>query len=90
MYNKAIKDECDIVICDYYKDINERLEEVKFASFKDTNLKENPEIMADVEKKVRENFEKAFEQSLGEEEKEDDDDDVVVLVDNKEKTSKKK
>ena len=53
-------------------------------------LKENPEIMADVEKKVRENFEKAFEQSLGEEEKEDDDDDVVVLVDNKEKTSKKK
>ena len=45
--------------------------------------KENPEIMADVEKKVRENFEKAFEQSLGEEEKEDDDDDVVVLVDNK-------
>ena len=45
MYNKAIKDECDIVICDYYKDINERLEEVKFASFKDTNLKENPEII---------------------------------------------
>ena len=45
MYNKAIKDECNIVICDYYKDINERLEEVKFASFKDTNLKENPEII---------------------------------------------
>lgn len=45
MYNKAIKDECDIVICDYYKDINERLEEVKFASFKDANLKENPEII---------------------------------------------
>ena len=45
MYNKAIKDECDIVICDYYKDINERLEEVRFVSFKDTNLKENPEII---------------------------------------------
>ena len=54
-------------------------------------LKENPDIMAEVEKKVRDNFEKAFEQSLGEEEKEDDDDDeIVVLVDNKEKTTKKK
>ena len=54
-------------------------------------LKENPDIMAEVEKKVRDNFEKAFEQSLGDDEKkEDDDDEVVVLVDNKEKTTKKK
>ena len=30
-------------------------------------LKENPDILEDVEKKVRQNFEKAFEQSLGEE-----------------------
>lgn len=30
-------------------------------------LKENPDILADVEKKVRDNFAKAFEQSLGEE-----------------------
>ena len=30
-------------------------------------LKENPEVLEDVEKKVRANFEKAFEQSLGEE-----------------------
>ena len=36
-------------------------------------LKENPEILADVEKKVRENCAKAFEQSLGEEMSEDDD-----------------
>ena len=31
-------------------------------------LAENPDIMAEVEKKVRDNFEKAFEKSLGEEE----------------------
>ena len=39
-------------------------------------LKENPEILQEVESKVRENFAKAFEQSLGEElpsEEEDDD-----------------
>ena len=47
-------------------------------------LKENPDIMAEVEKKVRDNFEKAFEKSLGEEEN-DDDDDVVVLVNDDEK-----
>ena len=35
-------------------------------------LKDNPTILAEVEKKVRDNFEKAFEQSLGEEEHEDD------------------
>ena len=34
-------------------------------------LKDNPNILAEVEKKVRDNFEKAFEQSLGEEEHED-------------------
>ena len=30
-------------------------------------LRENPEILEDIEEKVRENFAKAFEQSLGEE-----------------------
>ena len=45
MYNKAIKDECDIVICDYFEDINNELKEIKFASFKDANLMENPEII---------------------------------------------
>ena len=38
-------------------------------------LKENPEILAEVEKKVRENCAKAFEQSLGEELSEADDED---------------
>ena len=39
-------------------------------------LHENPEMLEDIEEKVRENFAKAFEQSLGEElqSKEDDDD----------------
>ena len=39
-------------------------------------LTDNPDMMAEIEKKVRYNFEKAFEQSLGEEIPEDDDDDV--------------
>ena len=39
-------------------------------------LKDNPDVLEDVEKKVRENFEKAFEQSLGEELPEVDDDDL--------------
>ena len=38
-------------------------------------LKENPEILAEVENKVRDNFAKAFEQSLGEEMQTDDNED---------------
>ena len=38
-------------------------------------LRENPKVLAEVEKKVRDNFAKAFEQSLGEEMSDDDDDD---------------
>ena len=37
-------------------------------------LKENPKILKDVEEKVRENFAKAFEQSLGEETSKEDED----------------
>ena len=39
-------------------------------------LKENPEVLAEVEKKVRDNFAKAFEQSLGEEVQVEDDDEL--------------
>ncbi|MEE0269018.1 MAG: recombinase RecA [Clostridia bacterium] len=53
-------------------------------------LAENPDIMAEVEKKVRDNFEKAFEKSLGDEEENNDDDDVVVLVEDEEEKPKKK
>ena len=38
-----------------------------------TYLKNNPEVMQEVEKKVRDNFEKAFEQSLGDNEPVEDD-----------------
>ena len=41
-------------------------------------LKENPDVLSEVEQKVRDNFAKAFEQSLGEElpsEEDDDEDD---------------
>ena len=34
-------------------------------------LKDNPEVLEEVEKKVRDNFAKAFEQSLGEEKTEE-------------------
>ena len=37
-------------------------------------LKENPEVLADVERKVRDNFAKAFQDSLGEELPEVDED----------------
>ena len=36
-------------------------------------LRENPKLLEEVEEKVRANFAKAFEQSLGEEIEEDDD-----------------
>ena len=36
-------------------------------------LKDNPKLLEEIEKKVRDNFEKAFEQSLGEELPEDED-----------------
>ncbi len=39
-------------------------------------LKDSPEILSEIEKKVRDNFAKAFEQSLGEEIQEDNDDDL--------------
>ena len=41
-------------------------------------LKDNPEVLAEVEKKVRDNFAKAFEQSLGEEMPEEDDDEEEI------------
>lgn len=45
MYDKAIKDDCDIVICDFYKDIDNALEHIKIESFKDNSLKINPNIL---------------------------------------------
>ena len=41
-------------------------------------LTDNPDILQEVEKKVRDNFEKAFEQSLGEEILDEDDEDTEI------------
>ena len=44
MYNKAIKDNCDIVICNYYEN-NNGIKKINFKPFKDSSLKENPGII---------------------------------------------
>lgn len=46
MYEKAIKDNCDIVICDYYEDRFDGLKEIRFPTFPDSSLKENPNIIS--------------------------------------------
>lgn len=47
MYNKAIKDHCDLVICDYFED-NHSLVGIKFTSFADTNLEETPDLLNNI------------------------------------------
>ena len=44
MYKKAIKDNCDLVICDYFE-VREKIESIKFKTFIDASLKENPQIL---------------------------------------------
>jgi len=47
MYEKAVKDECDIVICNFYEDkgfIQERM----YINFKNTNLKHTPELINNI------------------------------------------
>lgn len=44
MYDKAVKDKCDIVICDFYEESG-CLTKVNFKDFSDTNLKENPYLL---------------------------------------------
>ena len=46
LYNKAKKDNLDIVVCDFYKIYDEReKEEIKLEHFKNTTLKENPKLI---------------------------------------------
>lgn len=47
MYEKATKDNCDLVICDFFED-REKLYSIKFKDFKNTNLKKNPELINNV------------------------------------------
>lgn len=47
MYEKATKDNCDLVICDFFES-REKLYSIKFKDFKNTNLKKNPELINNV------------------------------------------
>ena len=44
MYNKANNDDCDVVICNFYKD-DKKLIEINLGSFKDCSLKQNPALI---------------------------------------------
>lgn len=47
LYNKANTSGCDLVICDYYKDMGS-LSEIKFPSFEDTSLQNTPTIINNI------------------------------------------
>ena len=48
MYEKAEKEKLDIVVCDYYRYFdNGKQEEVKLPDFKNSSLKENPNIISE-------------------------------------------
>ena len=39
MIKKADEDNCDIVICNYFEDRNDKLKKIEFVNFKDSSLK---------------------------------------------------
>ena len=48
MFNKAENNNLDIVICDFYKEYdNGNIEEIRTPSFKDSTLKDNPDIITE-------------------------------------------
>ena len=47
LFKKAEKDNLDIVISDFYKVYEDRVEEIKLPSFEDSSLKENPDILTE-------------------------------------------
>lgn len=47
MYQKAVNDDCDLVVCDFFEDRN-TLVGIKFKDFKDTNLRETPELINNI------------------------------------------
>ena len=47
LFNKAEKDNLDIVISDFYKVFNNNLEEIKLPSFENSSLKDNPDIITE-------------------------------------------
>ena len=51
MYNKAIKEDLDLVICDFYKVIENTKEKIKIdiPNFENTNIYKNPKLLLDIE-----------------------------------------
>lgn len=48
MYNKAENDNLDIVMCDFYKEYdNGNIEEIRTITFKNSSLKDNPDIITE-------------------------------------------
>lgn len=47
MYQKAVNDNCDLVVCDFFED-RYTLVGIKFKDFKDTNLRETPELINNI------------------------------------------
>lgn len=45
MIKKADEDNCDIVICNYFEDRNDKLKKIEFVNFKDSSLKSNPSLI---------------------------------------------
>lgn len=47
LLDKAVRDDCDLVICNYYLDTSESIE-IRFPLFEDASLKENPDIITKI------------------------------------------
>lgn len=41
MIKKADEDNCDIVICNYFEDRNDKLKKIEFVNFKDSSKKQS-------------------------------------------------
>lgn len=49
LYNKAIKEKADVVVCDFFKVYdNGSIEDINLPSFKTSKLKDNPNILIDI------------------------------------------
>ena len=48
MYEKAIQDKCDLVVCNFFLDKDNKLEEFKIKPFKDGSLKTSPNILYNI------------------------------------------
>ena len=48
LFNKIEKENLDIVVCDFYKDIDGKIEKVQVPSFKNSSLEENSELLLNI------------------------------------------